>query len=419
MGNRKRPFLVTGAAVASAAAIVAASPTLVPSQDLVSGSARSVSANYELMALSDITIEGISNAYWNGWGNYIGACCKTNGDPFDPSVLYPANADGSAPYVSDPYYPELNGPVAYYPAGADKPSGYYYDQNPIYLTGAAGVLYYLVDTTLYGTVDTDLYNYYFEVGWLNGGNPNAAYSGVGAVIYVGLSQAFGQDSAIGQLANTIFHVGVTTTLQSAAVSLATVLVPAVDIGPVKVGAGNLAGLYFFGVTPTGTYNYGTPGLSAILGYISTSIAGNIPSSAAVPAAGATATLAAASETAPESSAASDSLVSAASAAADSATPKAAVGGSKTASSAADSADAKDAPAATDAPAGIKDAAESSDSAGSAGGHSASAKPGKTRAENPLSKITTKVRSALGGAKKSAGSDSSSSSDSASASKGDS
>ena len=57
--------------MASAAAIVAATPSLLPTHDLATGVPTPLplsSAKYELTALTDITINGIIDSYWNGYG---------------------------------------------------------------------------------------------------------------------------------------------------------------------------------------------------------------------------------------------------------------------------------------------------------------------------------------------------------------
>ncbi|EHB58196.1 hypothetical protein MycrhDRAFT_0632 [Mycolicibacterium rhodesiae JS60] len=230
MASRTQPFLMTGAAVASAAAIVAATPALVPTHDLAIAAPsplRTSTAQVALTAITDITLQGINDAYWFGWGGYI----------TDTNTYYPG--------VSD-----------------------------IYLAGGSGVLYYLVDnaaeTFLPGF---DLDNYYFEIG-------------APSVPYVAAGELFGTDSPIFQAAQTVFYYGVPNVVNSIVVS-ATTLFPTVDLGPVKVGGGILASLYFYGQTPdydpdtdTG-FAYSTNGLSAILAYISTSISDSLPSAAAL------------------------------------------------------------------------------------------------------------------------------------------
>lgn len=70
MATHTRPFLMTGAALASAVAVVAATPSIMPSVAMPAPTALS-SAAYDLTTFADllsITPEDISNAYFDGWG---------------------------------------------------------------------------------------------------------------------------------------------------------------------------------------------------------------------------------------------------------------------------------------------------------------------------------------------------------------
>ncbi|MCV7346470.1 hypothetical protein [Mycolicibacterium rhodesiae] len=216
---------MTGAALASAAAIVAAAPAYLPTHDIALGASTPLplsTAKYELTAITDITIQGINDAYWFGWGGYI-------------------QADNT-----------------YYPGVSD-----------VYVSGASGVLYYLVDnaaeTFLPGF---DLDNYFFEVGFPS-------------IPYVGAGELFGTSSPIFQAAQATFYYGIPNVINSI-VSSAAQLVPTFDLGPVKLGGGILASLFFYGQTPdynptTGAgFSYSTNGLSAILAYVATSISDNLP-----------------------------------------------------------------------------------------------------------------------------------------------
>lgn len=383
--TRTRPYLMTAAAMASAAAIVGASPAFVPSASLALGGAPSpnklVTADYELAALSDITVQGISDAYFFGWGGYVGS-----GYPNDP----------------DPYYPEIHG---------------------VYVSGVSGVSYYLIDNVLDTFTDFNLDNYYYEIGWLNGGNPNAGYSGVGAVIYVGTNEFFGEDSPISQLTKTVFYYGTYPTIVGTTVSILQSVVPKFDIGPLEVGGGILATLYFYGATPDGSFNYGTPGLSALLAYVSTAVTGLFPTAAAqAPAALAAASTEASSDAAPKAkvtsatsdggvagfkaepgtgnaaAAESNAAVSESAQAASSAAAPAEATGAGEAADGDSSADAADAgAAAVGANAATADSADAGPSTGSASGKSGHA----SKRPNVVSQIAGKVRSALGGGKKSA------------------
>jgi hypothetical protein len=223
---------MTGAALASAAAIVAASPSYLPTNDLAVGAPTPLplsTAKYALTAITDITIQGINDAYYFGWGGYVG--CGA------------VDADGNCTFTPpDPYYP-----------GVDS----------IYLGGASGVLYYLVDNALESFVPNfDLDNYYFEIG-------------APSIPYVGSGELFGTGSPIFQAAQATFYYGLPNVANSIVASVAQ-LVPTFNIGPVQLGGGILASLFYYGSTPDGSFDYGTPGLSAVLAYISTSISDNLP-----------------------------------------------------------------------------------------------------------------------------------------------
>jgi hypothetical protein len=240
--------LISTAALSGAAAIIATSTAVVAGGALGGAGARPLprlsAANVELTAITDITIQGINDAFWSGWGGYIG----------------PANTQ------PDPYYPNIN------PTGT----------SPVYVSGASGVVYYLVDQAL----DTfapgvNLDNYFFEVGSYYGAGKNAAGSGASALIYVGASEAFGASSPIARMAKAIFYYGTPALINATVVQVAGLL-PTVNIGPVKIGGGILASLYFTGQTPDGSMSFGTAGLSAIGGYIATSIADRLPKPIAPP-----------------------------------------------------------------------------------------------------------------------------------------
>jgi hypothetical protein len=395
MATRTRPFVVTGAALASAAAVVMATPDLVSTRDLSIASApsptRLSSANYELTALSDISVQGINDAYWFGWGGYL-----TNDNEYYPNILN--NSNGG---------------------------------QPIYVSGVSGVLYYVVDNVLDQFSDSiDLDNYYFEVGLLNYGVPNANYSGLGALIYVGTGELFGTDSPIFQAVKTVFYYGITQVINSTIVTLSTALVPEITLGPVTVGGGILASLYYYGVTPDQSFIANSNGLPAIWSYISTALTGLVPTAAATssevaPAATATA-LAAAAESATDEvagtaeaktgigsvkSVAAPAVEVAATAvdAAPAAEPTAEVAKVVSEAPAADAAaveapaadkPAADAPAAeapaADSPAVDAPAAERSAADAPASDANPVAKPAKPKAQSPVGKLAGKIRSALGG-----------------------
>ena len=161
MATLNRALLTSGAALATASAIVAA-PLLAPGGGMLAGAPAPTalsSAQYELTALSDITLQGINDAIANGYGGNLGP--------------------------NDPYYPgDFN--------------------NDTKVTGLNGALYYVLDKS--GLVPFNLQDYYFEAG------------GVKAVAYVGVTNLFGANSLAGQLAKSVFVDG-TVTLQDAVVTL--------------------------------------------------------------------------------------------------------------------------------------------------------------------------------------------------------
>ncbi|SBS76817.1 conserved exported hypothetical protein [uncultured Mycobacterium sp.] len=381
MASRTRPFLMTGAALASAAAIVAATPALVPTHDLAVGAPTPLklsTAQVELTAITDITLQGINDAYWFGWGGYI----------TDTNTYYPG--------VSD-----------------------------IYVAGASGVLYYLVDNAAESFIPGfDLDNYYFEIG-------------APSVPYVAAGELFGTSSPIFQAAQSVFYYGIPNVINSIVASAAQ-LVPSFDIGPVKLGAGYLAGLYFYGQTPdydatTGTgFAYSTNGLSAIIAYISTSISDSLPSAAAL--SGAASAAAASIETVVkdvEGAIKSATSPTAASAAAKTSS-KTAAAEVKTEST--DTTTSTEGSSSTDGSStegssteGSSSTEDSSTGTSSSTGVASSAKPATTTApkttkpakpQNPLAKLGKRISDALGVTKK-AKSESSSASDSSSSTSGDS
>ena len=161
MATLNRTLLTSGAALVTASAIVAA-PIMAPGVGMLAGAptpAALSTAQYELTALADITLQGINDAIANGYGGNLGP--------------------------NDPYYPGV------------------FD-NATKVSGLSGALYYVLDKS--GVVPFNLQDYYFEAG------------GVKAVAYVGVTNLFGANSLAGQLAKSVFVDG-TVTLQDAIVTL--------------------------------------------------------------------------------------------------------------------------------------------------------------------------------------------------------
>jgi hypothetical protein len=221
-----KPFLTTGIALASAAVIVAGTPTVLPAgATTVTASApaptKLSSAKYELTALSDITPQGIVAAYLNGWGDYIGGQYTPEG-----VVIAPPEQQ------TDPYFPGINPGIPVYGADGTTVVGYSYNNNGVYLSGVPGVLYYLADNILPGNID----NYYFEAG------------GLPAAIYVAANEAFGAGSAPAVLAGLIFETPPSALIAAVVTGVAS-FVPVVPFGNTVVGGGILANEYFAGGLP--------------------------------------------------------------------------------------------------------------------------------------------------------------------------
>jgi hypothetical protein len=254
-----KPFLTTGIALASAAAIVAGTPTVLPAgaTTVTTASApaptKLSSAQYELTALSDINLQGLINSYINGWGDYIGG-------QFAEGEFIAGDE-----IQTDPYFPGINPGIAGVDPTDPTVDGFFYNENGVFLSGVPGVLYYLSDNILPGNID----NYYFEAG------------GLPAAIYVAANEAFGAGSPPAVLAGLIFQTPPAALLASVVIGV-TSLLPVVQLGPLTVGGGILANEYFAG------------GLPAVVNYIVNSFV-NPPTAAATAAVKTKALTAAASD----------------------------------------------------------------------------------------------------------------------------
>lgn len=206
MATQTRPFVMTGAALASVAAMAAAAPAVVPGHLAGLPTPLSLSqAQVELTALADISIQGAIDAFTNGFGGFIGA--------------------------DDPYFPGF--------------------ANDALLTGFQGVGYYLVDQALEGIVPFNLDKYFFEVGSQN--PSNFVFSGATAAAFVGASEVFGADSLPAQFLGSL--ITGTSSIGDAIVAL-TAGIPVV---------GDLTSVYFTGLAPNDTTEYGT-GIMGVLSY---------------------------------------------------------------------------------------------------------------------------------------------------------
>lgn len=212
MATSTRPFLMTGAALLSAAAIATAAPSGLPGQVAGLPSPLKLStAQYNLTALSDITFSGVTEALTVGWGGFIGP--------------------------TDPFYPdEFN--------------------NDALLTGPAGVAYYVLDNALNGIDTFNVENYFFEVGSKSG---DLIQGGLAAAAYVAAGSAFGIDSAPAQLVKALVSGGSTDGLDvGAAIMSLTSGIPVV---------GDLTSIYFTGQASGDATEYGT-GFAGVLAYAS-------------------------------------------------------------------------------------------------------------------------------------------------------
>ncbi|MCW1958046.1 MAG: hypothetical protein KIH64_005780 [Mycobacterium sp.] len=222
-----RPFMITGVALASAAAI-AAGPSIV-----MAGSPTPVAlstAKYQLTALADVTIEGITGALLDGWGGFIG--------PDD--VFYPGTFN-----------------------------------NDVKLTGGTGLAYYLADQALEGIAPYNVENYFFEVGSRSASN--SVLAGLGAVAYVGVGSTFGIDSVPAQLVKAIttgsFDLGNINIGDVLGGIDLTNLVPTVLALAANIPViGPLASVYLTGQVPGDETMYGT-GLAGVVAYAQTALPG--------------------------------------------------------------------------------------------------------------------------------------------------
>jgi hypothetical protein len=157
MTTHTRPFLITGAALASAVAVVAATPAIMPSVAMPPPTALSVAA-YELTTFADllsITGEDISNTYFGGWG-------------FALKPDQPDDPDWAAAYLG-PFAQDENGQQC---------------NNTCYTAGISGIAYMFLDALIngngegiddYTNWEISALNYYFE----GGPGPGTVYLAIG------------------------------------------------------------------------------------------------------------------------------------------------------------------------------------------------------------------------------------------------
>jgi hypothetical protein len=318
MATQTRPFMITGAALAGAVAIVAASPAIAPNFSLPSPNALSV-ANVQLTTLSDVFTVPSSQwiaSYFQGYGGLLGGTTDPTTQVFTPN----------------PYAPNC--------------------VNNCYASGVPGILYLAADALANGNGQgwsdagswpTSAVNYYFE-GWQTQGlTPLYHYLSATATSNIPVVQSlldlfFAQPSSFVQ----IFTAAVSTT--------AALISQVPLVGPYVAGA-----MYAY----IGFNGY-TPGLSGVLNYVIDLVTGNITP----PTSSAAATALAAAVAAP--AAALQSTVNRALTPAKSAAPAV----SAAAPSAAEVAEVKPVTAVSDAVASVK--TEKAEAAESATGSDATA-----------------------------------------------
>jgi hypothetical protein len=111
-----RPYVSTGIAFVSAAAIVAATPVVMPAQDgaaraaaTVPAKVNSLTVDYELQA---VTLQGISDAFFNGYGGFTNPPDEVF-VPFAPGVVYYIGDQTLfSGTLVDNYFFELGAPAA-------------------------------------------------------------------------------------------------------------------------------------------------------------------------------------------------------------------------------------------------------------------------------------------------------------------
>lgn len=258
MATHTRPYLMTGAALVSAAAVVMATPTIAPG---ITGSPLSISsARYDLATFADllsVTPTDWVNAYFQGWGGAVGA---NNPPP---------------------------GPLEPWASACDEIGG-------CYVQGLSGLAYLALDALIDGNGNgyedsgnwtVGAVNYFFEGGFSAGAE------------YLAQS-AFGQANPLLATLITIAFAGpsILSVIYTDALGL---VAGALNQIPV-VGSVLAGGVYaYLGYNPD-TDTYYTPGLSGLLNYVVDLFAGLLPTGSAVtpPAAARVAALAAASSPAP-------------------------------------------------------------------------------------------------------------------------
>ena len=235
MATQTRPFMMTGVALASAAAIVAASPAMAPGIALPSSASLSA-AKYELTTFADIFTVPSSEwiaSYFQGYGGLLGPT--------------------GTPPVANPYAPMCS--------------------NNCYASGVNGLVYLAADALINGNgkgwSDASAWpisavNYYFEGAAGNGGfTPFVQYvtynvidklpSSVASALSTLMSLVFAGPPLVSQVFDTVL-------------STAAGLIDKIPtVGPYIAG-----GIYAF----IGQNGY-TPGLTGLVNYVINVVTGNV------------------------------------------------------------------------------------------------------------------------------------------------
>lgn len=272
MASQTRPFLKTGAALASAAVVVAATPAIAPSLTAASVSVSTSGVNLATFAdIFTIPSEEWVASYFQGFGGIVG---PNNPMPLEPWASTCDTSTGPGCYVA----------------------------------GVSGVAYLALDALINGNGEGWADNGNWTVGAVNyffeGGTPSAG------VEYL-LQESLGQSNELVSVLITLFFTGpqlVTVIYDNALQLISEQLLAVPVVGEYLYGAINA---YLGPASLDANFQGYTQGLSGILNYTIDALTGNAPSPsaalaapaavlAAAPAAAATALVSAASADAVES-----------------------------------------------------------------------------------------------------------------------
>jgi hypothetical protein len=209
MAKSGRLSLATGAALAGAAVVVTSAPAVLLSQP---PGLTAITQAYALTAASDISGQAMGVVFLVGYGDFIGP--------------------------DDPYFPGLF-------------------NNDLRLSGPLGVAYYVIDTSMQGTVSKNLENYIFELAGRESDPLAAVQAAVRAAAYVAVASNLGVDSVPAKLVKSLVY-GVPFDLVGAIVQLS---------APIPL-VGDITSVYFTGRAEGDPLLYGT-GLNGLIAYSGT------------------------------------------------------------------------------------------------------------------------------------------------------